>query len=604
MVDPPLVLLRDARLGFGDTPLFERVDLGLARGARACLVGRNGCGKSSLLKALAGIVELDAGERFVQPGTRISFLAQETGCASDETVRTFVTAGGAAPHRADALIDRLGLAPDRRITTLSGGETRRAALARALAPEPDVLLLDEPTNHLDLPTVEWLEDMLARFPGALLVISHDRAFLRRISTQTFWLHGGRLLSHARGFEDFEAWSERVLAGEAAELGRMDEAIRAETRYLERGITARRRRNRRRLRRLEELRRARAHRQRDERRAAIAAPAAEHVGRLAIEAVDIAKTFEGRPVLAGFSTRILRGDRVGIIGPNGAGKTTLLRLLVGEIAPDSGSVRHAAGLRIARFEQDRGSLDPDATLCRTLAPGGGDSLMVQGRQRHVLGYLKDFLFDERQARAPVNSLSGGERNRLLLARILAQPSNLLVLDEPTNDLDMETLDLLEEMLATYDGTLLLVSHDRDFLDRTVTSVIALDGAGGAIEYAGGYSDYLRQRSPPTGIRGRTPRPIPRPRERRRPRPPRLGYRERRELESLPERIAALEREIAGLEAELDDPELFRRDRAAFERAARRLEAAREEKRAAEERWLELEIRREEIAHARSGPDKQA
>ncbi|MBX6323092.1 MAG: ATP-binding cassette domain-containing protein, partial [Rhodospirillaceae bacterium] len=585
---PPLLSLRGARIGFGGRPLFADVGLSLGRGERACLVGRNGSGKSTLLKALAGAVELDAGERFVQPGTRIALLAQQPRPPRGATVAAVVAVGlppdaGPGDHRVRAVLDRLGLDGDRIADTLSGGEARRMDLAQALVGEPDLLLLDEPTNHLDLPTIEALEEMLAGFSGGLLVVSHDRAFLRRLSTRTLWLDRGRLRVLDKGYDAFEAWSEAVLAAEAEEARRLERRIEQETWWLGHGITARRRRNEGRLRRLLALRRARAERLEPAGRARLAAAPAEAGGQLVIEAEAVSYAYPGavRPVVTGFSTRILRGDRIGIVGPNGAGKTTLLRLLTGALAPTTGRVRHGANLQPVVLDQGRAALDETATLWRTLAPGGGDSLMVRGTQRHVVAYLRDFLFDEKQALMPVSRLSGGERARLLLARLFAAPGNLVVLDEPTNDLDVETLDLLQEVIADYDGTVLMVSHDRDFLDRTVTAILALEGDGRVVEYTGGYSDYRRQRGEGAP---------PRPRERREARAqaekeeaarrsrharPRLSYNELRELEALPGRIEALTREIAALEARLSDGELYARDRAAFAAATARHAAARRE-----------------------------
>ncbi|MDP6388275.1 MAG: ATP-binding cassette domain-containing protein [Alphaproteobacteria bacterium] len=598
--DPPILALREARLGFGGAPLFEGVELNLHPGDKTCLIGRNGSGKSTLMKVLSGEIELDSGERFLQPGTRVAYLPQETEAASGETVAAFVCAGGAETHRADAMLDRVDLDGARTMDSLSGGEARRASLARTLSLDPDVLLLDEPTNHLDLPTIEWLEAELERFRGALLVVSHDRAFLRAMSSKTLWLVGGATLAHAKGYADFDAWAEQVAAAEDAALNRIEQAIKRDVCYMERGITARRRRNQGRVKRLAALRHERGERLRDERTAGLAAPKQEYSSRMVIEALEISKSFAGRKIVDGFTSRILRGDRVGLIGPNGAGKTTLLNLLVGELKPNSGRVRIGKTVEPARFEQDRASLKPKETLWRTLVPGGGDSLMVQGRQRHVVAYLKDFLFDERQARAPVGALSGGERNRLMLAAMLAKQSNLLVLDEPTNDLDMETLDVLEEMLAEYEGTLLLVSHDRDFLDRSVTSIVELEGDGRVVEYAGGYTDYLAQRgAAPVAVDRPKAKTKPVPAKRTRTRTLRLAYKEQRDLEDLPARLEALAVEIAGLQAKIEDSELFARDRAAFDGAAARLAAAEFEKSAAEDRWLEIELKQERIERTKTG-----
>jgi ABC transport system ATP-binding/permease protein len=596
----PLVALTEARISFGGRPLVDGAAIALGRGERACLVGRNGAGKSTLLKALAGEIELDGGARFLQPGTRVSYLPQEPRPALGATVADHAAGGLPSPdpqdHRVAALLDRLSLDGARPVAGLSGGEARRADLARALAGEPDILLLDEPTNHLDLPTILWLEEELASLTAGLLMISHDRAFLSRLTRRSFWLDRGRVLMLERGFPDFEAWAEELAEQEGAAAHRLDKRIEAETRWYNRGITARRKRNEGRRRALDALRRQRRERIRAQGRAKLAAVAAEPGGRLVIEAASISKSFpapEGpRAVLRDFSTRILRGDRVGIIGPNGAGKTTLLKLLTGQMPPDSGAVRLGTNLEMLLFDQKRESLDPELSLWKTLAPSG-DSVMVDGEPRHVVAYLRDFLFEERQALQPVKSLSGGERSRLLLARLFARPSNLLVMDEPTNDLDLDTLDLLEEVLADYPGTLLLVSHDRDFLDRLVTSVIALEGDGRAAEYPGGYSDYLRQRpAPPEPQPRKAPvRTGPAPRAERKER---LSFKEQRELEELPARLDALSGEIAALERRLAEPDFYGRDPHGFAAATARLSAATAERAEAEERWLELEEKRERLA----------
>jgi ATP-binding cassette subfamily F protein uup len=597
---PPLLALRDARLGFGGRPLFDGLSLALGRGERACLVGRNGSGKSTLLKVLAGLVDLDGGVRFHQPGTAIAYLPQDSQGPAGETVAAHIAGGlpeggDPADYRVQALLDRLSLAGARPFGELSGGEARRGALARALVGAPDMLLLDEPTNHLDLPTIEWLESELAEFRGGLLTISHDRAFLRRLTRRTLWLERGRVRELDEGFAAFDAWAATILEQDEQAAHKLDRRIADETHWLRRGVTARRKRNEGRLRRLVALRQAKATRLRASGAARLALSAAEAGGELAIEAEHLAKGFDGpagrRTIVADFSTRILRGDRIGIIGANGAGKTTLLRLMTGELPPDAGRVRLGSGLQPLYFDQRRASLDPTASLWRTLAPGGGDSLMVRGVQRHVVAYLRDFLFDDSQALMPVGSLSGGERARLLLAQLFARPSNLLVLDEPTNDLDMETLDLLQEVLGDYDGTLLLVSHDRDFLDRLVTSVIAVEGDGGIVETAGGYADHRRQRPPAPPPKQAAPRAAPVAPTPRRESRTRLGYQEQRELASLPARLAELGAEIARLEASLADAGFYGRDRAGFDASVKRVAAARGELEAAELRWLELEEKRD-------------
>ena len=595
---PPVIALKNARLRIGQQELFAGLDAVLERGDRVCLVGRNGSGKSTLLRVVAGLTELDSGEVFVQPRVTTAYLPQEPVLPPAASLADLVLLGlpeaergETARYRADILLEDLGMDPARTPEGLSGGEIRRVSLAQALVAEPEVLLLDEPTNHLDLPTIEWLEERLAGFGGSFVVISHDRRFLTRLSTRTWWLDRGTLRMSERGYAAFEEWSAEVLAAEEAEIQRMDKKLEAETHWLHRGVTARRKRNMGRLRNLMDLR--------QQRRQLIPPPGTVNLpgttpamsGRLVIEAEGITKSFGERTVLQPFSTRILRGDRVGVLGPNGAGKTTLLRLLTGELAPDTGAVRLGTGLEIARFDQHRAQLDPDRTPWEILCPHGGDRVDVQGTSRHVVGYLRDFLFRDEQARQPVRALSGGERNRLLLARILARPANLLILDEPTNDLDIETLDLLEELLADHPGTLLLVSHDRDFVDRLVTSTIAFEAPGVAREYPGGYSEWQRQRPPPPPPASPAPRPV---KAAPAPRPTAFPTKLQRELDRLPERMAAVEADIARQEGVLGDPGLYARDPDAFQRAAGELDALRASLAALEERWLELEAMRESHA----------
>ncbi len=590
----PLLSLRNATVRIGPDALFSELALAVGRGDRISLIGRNGAGKSTLLKALAGLVELDVGERFVQPRTRVAYLAQEPDFAGHRTVLDVVLAGLPAsedgPHRAEAALARFDLDPERVTATLSGGEARRAALAAALVGAPEVLLLDEPTNHLDLAAIERLEEELEGFRGGLVMVSHDRAFLTRLGRTLWWLDRGRLRVLDAGFAAFEGWSEQVLEQEAAELAQLEKTIAVETAWSHEGITARRTRNQGRMRRLEALRRERAERPAASGSVKLAGPGVAAGGKQVIEAVGIGKRFGERVVVDDFSTRILRGDRVGVIGPSGAGKTTLLRLLTGSLAPDTGSVRLGTNLQVAFVDQRRESLDPDWTPWQTLCPDGGDQVWVQGRPRHVAGYLRDFLFRPEQFRTPLRALSGGERNRLLLARQLAQPCNLMVLDEPTNDLDMDTLDLLQEVVADFEGTLLLVSHDRDFLDRLVTSVIAFEGGGRLGEYAGGYSDYRRQRPAPQrpvpkAVKRPPAKPAPATPAARRSAPDRGAQ---RELARVVARIEKLQAGIRETEQRLSDADLFRRDAAGFAAASAQLVALQAELESAEQRWLELEI----------------
>ncbi|KAF0224218.1 MAG: ATP-binding cassette subfamily F [Rhodospirillaceae bacterium] len=600
MASPPLLSLRDVRLTFGGNPLFEGVTTWVGKGDKTVLVGRNGSGKSTLLKVFAGEILADSGERFVQPGARISYLHQDP-VIETATLAEFVAQGLAADEhdqtwRVDAMMESLGVDGSRDPANLSGGEGRRAALARALVGNPDALLLDEPTNHLDLPTILWLEQWLKDYPGALVMISHDRRFLESVSRQTLWLERGVVRRAEFGFAGFGQWQEDTYAAEEAELDRMNNNLRQELHWLSRGVTARRKRNMGRLRALQGLRKERSTRlsskMDNDRRVAMEADAGEISGRLVIEATDLVKKFDGKVVADGFSTRIMRGDRVGLIGPNGAGKTTLLRMLTGDLAPDGGEVKLGTNLEPAYFDQRRDRLDPDLTVWDTLTDGRGDNVWVRGAPRHVVGYMRDFLFSDNQARTPVRALSGGERNRLLLAKLLAKSSNLLILDEPTNDLDMDTLDLLEEMLADYQGTLLVVSHDRDFLDRLVTSVIAVEGDGDITEYVGGYSDYLAQKPQAKAVEAAKPAAKA---ETAKPKSPgKLSYKDQRELDDLPVRLDKLHAEIATLETDLADPNLYARDPARFDKTAKRVDVARAELETAEERWLELESLREELA----------
>jgi ATP-binding cassette subfamily F protein uup len=595
---PPLLVLRNARAHIATQQLFAGLDLAIERGDRVALVGRNGSGKSTLLRAMAGEQELDDGERFLQPRTAVVYLPQEPRLGAGPTVLDEVLRGlppdhdpVSDRHLALTVLARLGMAPGQPATGLSGGEARRVAIARALLGQPDVLLLDEPTNHLDIAGIEWLEGELDRFTGALVVVSHDRAFLDRLARKLWWLDRGRLHQLDAGFASFAEWSEAILTAEEAEIARLDKRLEAEQHWLHRGVTARRKRNMGRLRRLESLRAERRARMAPTGQVRLEAERGNLSGRVVIEAEQITKALGGREIVHAFSTRILRGDRIGIIGPNGCGKTTLIRLLTGELTPDTGEVRLGANVSLARFDQNRLQLAPEKTPWETLAPDGGDSVNIHGRWQHVVGYLRDFLFREEQARQPIKALSGGERNRLLLARILLTPANLLVLDEPTNDLDIETLELLEEMLADWEGTLLLVSHDRAFLDRLVTSTIAFEGAGQFGDYVGGYSDWVRQRPAPSDRADLVPaRPAARASER--PAPALGGTRLRREIDKAQARLDALQAEIAALESRLADGGFYTRDPTGFAAASQRLEHARAELPTLEDRWLELEMLREQ------------
>jgi ATP-binding cassette subfamily F protein uup len=591
---PPLLLLQDIRATLGTQPLLAGAEIGVGAGERICLVGRNGSGKSTLLKIAAGLMPADAGTRFVQPGATMRYLPQEPDMTGFDSTLDYVLAGlgpSDDPHYAQALLDRLGLTGYEHPGHLSGGEARRAALARAMAPRPDLLLLDEPTNHLDLPAIEWLEKELATSRSGIVLISHDRRLLQTLGRAVVWLEAGVTRRMDRGFEHFEAWREEVAEQEARDRQKLARQIVREEHWLTYGVTARRKRNVRRLAELGALRQKKRDLGGPGAGLKLAAAEGETSGKQVIVAEHATRAYDGRVIVRDLSTRILRGDRVGIIGPNGAGKTTLLRMLTGQDPPDSGTVTLGTNLEAITLDQTRSTLDPAATLSDTLTGGDGDTVTVAGQKRHVIGYMKDFMFKPEQARTPVGVLSGGERGRLLLAAALAKPSNLLILDEPTNDLDLETLDLLQEMLADYPGTVLLVSHDRDFLDRVVTSTIAAEGDGVWTEYAGGYSDMLSQRAPVE------PPPPPRATAKlantRNAKAGKLSFKDKHALETLPAQLEALQSRIAALEAELANPALYRRNPARFAAATTELAQAQAKLAAAEERWLELEALREAL-----------
>ena len=594
---PPLLSLQDIDLTFGTTPLLSGAGLAVAAGDRVCLVGRNGSGKSTLLKIAGALVQPDSGRRFAQPGATIRYLPQEPDFDGFSSTLAYVEAGfdgGAAGdhHRASYLLEQLGLDGTEDPARLSGGEARRAALARVLAPEPDILLLDEPTNHLDLPGIEWLEKELNGLRSGIVVISHDRRLLERLSRITVWLDRGITRQLDAGFAGFEAWRDAVLEQEDIDRHKLGRKIVMEEDWLRYGVTARRKRNQKRLGDLHALRAKRKEMRGAAGGVKMRAAEGDLSGRLVAVAEDVSKSFGGRAVVRDFSTRILRGDRVGIVGPNGAGKTTLLNLLTGVLDPDTGSVAIGTNLQQVTMDQRRDVLDPDMTLMQTLTGGAGDTVVVSGQTRHVVGYMKDFLFAPEQANTPVRVLSGGEKARLTLALAFAKPSNLLVLDEPTNDLDLETLELLQELLADYPGTVLLVSHDRDFIDRVVTSVIATEGEGRWIEYAGGYSDMLSQRGPaktvvPTAQARQKAESAPRTASKR------MTFKDRHALETLPVRMAALQADVDRFSRLLDDPDLYTRNPARFAETTMALDTARGKLEAAEEQWLELELLREEL-----------
>ncbi len=600
----PLIQLRDISLTFGGTPLLTDAELQVSAGERVCLVGRNGSGKSTLLKITAGMIEPDKGTVFTQPGATIRYLPQEPDFSGHATTLAYVEAGlapGDDNYQARYLLEQLGLTGAEDPAHLSGGEARRAALARVLAPSPDILLLDEPTNHLDLTTIEWLESELKSLRSALVIISHDRRFLDNLTRVTVWLDRGKTRRLEVGFKDFETRRDEILAEEELEQHKLDRKIAAEEHWVRYGVTARRKRNVRRMAELQTLRQTRNDYRGSVGKAEITAAEADKSGTLVIEAKNISKFYDERPIVSEFSTRINRADRIGIVGPNGSGKTTLLSMLTGTLAPDSGTIRIGTNIEMASLEQDRDSLNPEWTLAEALTDGKGDTVSIGGQTKHVVGYMKDFLFSPEQIRTQVRALSGGERGRLMLARALARPSNLLVLDEPTNDLDLETLDVLEETLANYSGTVILISHDRDFLDRVVSSVIVPEGNGRWNEYAGGYSDMLAQRGADIAST-KTARPAAakeakaastesasKPKKK-------LSFNDKHALDNLPKQIAKLEAQIKTLQAKLDDPELYARDRKAFDTAMASITKAQDELAAAEEKWLALEMLREEVEGA--------
>lgn len=604
---PPLLTLQNIFLTFGGTPLLEGADLTIEQRDRLCLVGRNGSGKSTLLKIAADLVEPDDGERFIKPGVTVQYLEQEPDIRSFKTVLDYVEGGfheEEADYRASYLLEQLALDGTQNPAELSGGETRRAALARVLAPEPDILLLDEPTNHLDVTTIEWLETELKQMSSAIVLISHDRRFLTNLSTRTTWIDRGQTKQLKAGFGQFEDWREEQLAQEEQQRHKLDRKIVREEHWLTYGVTARRKRNQKRLGDLFSLRdqkkQMKAERTKKFDSDRITAAESERSGKLVIEAKNISKAYEGRTLIKDLSIKINRRDRIGLVGPNGSGKTTLIRMLTGELDPDSGSVRLGAKLETVTLDQKRESLDPEMTLGDILTDGGGDQVSVGDEQRHVISYMKDFLFLPEQLRTPIEALSGGERGRLMLARAFAKSSNLLVLDEPTNDLDLETLDLLQELLGDYSGTVLLVSHDRDFLDRVVSATLAVEENGQWVSYAGGYADMLEQRklsareqksdtkttasknnkNQSSNAKGSKSRA-------------KLSYKEKYALETITVQMEELEQKMKSYQALLDEAEFYARDPVGFEKSVAALSDAQQQHNDLEEEWLRLEMLREEL-----------
>jgi ABC transport system ATP-binding/permease protein len=606
----PTVRLDKVSLSYGLKPLLHDADLQIRKGERVCLLGRNGEGKSSLLHLITRQVVPDSGEIWVRPGARVASLAQDVSPASDARVRDVVMGGFAgamtdhgdwqAELQVDQVISRLELDADATIGALSGGWRRRVMLARALVAQPDLLLLDEPTNHLDIDAIVWLEDMMQDFDGALLFVSHDRAFVRRLATRIVELDRGRLRVWPGNYDDYVLQKRAALDVEAKHDALFDKKLAQEEVWIRQGVEARRTRNEGRVRALKQLRLQRSQRRERIGQVDMKAHDAAPSGKLVFEAAEVTHAFGAEPVIAGFSTRIMRGDRIGIIGPNGCGKTTLIKLLVGELEPTQGTIRRGTNLLPAYFDQQREQLDPAASIMDNVTRGSGETVTIDGEPRHVAGYLRDFLFPPERLRAPVSMLSGGERNRLLLARLFAQPSNLLVMDEPTNDLDAETLDLLEELVASYQGTLLLVSHDRAFLDNVVTSTLVFEGSAEINEYVGGYSDWLRQRKSGASAKPRAAaaapaaEAVPAVRDSAAaaavpgsPKPRRLSYNEQRELAGMPEKIQQLETEQLQLQEAIADPDLFKRDPARGAAALQRLQSLATELENAYSRWDALE-----------------
>ena len=605
MASPPILSFEKLGLVQGEGWLFRGLDIHVGPRDRLALIGRNGAGKTTLLKCLAGTIDTDQGTRMIVPGTKVVMLDQNPDVSMFATLGEWVAAGGDAPlpHAAASIADQIGIDLDRPTTTASGGERRRAAIVRALAQDPDVLLLDEPTNHLDLAAIDWLEGWLGRFKGAFIVISHDRTFLKRLTKSCLWLDRGTMRRAEIGFGGFDAWTEAVYLEEERAADKLDAKLKLELHWLERGVTGRRRRNQGRLAKLNEMRATRAAMLGGPTTANLALARDDVKTKVVIDAEHVFKSFDDRPIIKDFSLRVQRGDRIGLVGSNGAGKTTLLKLLTGEIKPDAGTVKQAKTLSGIVIDQQRKLMDPSRKVRDVLAEGG-DWIDVRGEKKHIKGYLKEFLFAPELSEAPIASLSGGERSRLLLAREFARESNLLVLDEPTNDLDLETLDLLQEVIADYEGTVLIVSHDRDFLDRTVTVTLGLDGSGKVDVVAGGYEDWVKRRAsaPPAragGDRREAPRggpvgedaqalpglatlAVPSPAGGR----GKLSYKDQRDLERLPAEIEMIEADIALAEAALSDATLYARDPRKFAELTALIDAKRVAKETAEHRWLEV------------------
>lgn len=597
-IETPLITLKNTKLTFGVKPLFEGLELNIIKGDKICLVGRNGSGKSTLLKILSGVLEADEGEMYVEPGIQISYMPQEADCHEYQTLRDVVLSGlikydPSLEYKADMLISTFKIKENQSPLQSSGGEIKKAMLAKALICEPDVLLLDEPTNHLDIETIEKLEEIVQNFQGAVIVISHDKKFLCNVSRKTFWLDRGLLYTNQKGFEFFDEWQEQILEQEIIAQKYLNKKIEEETDWLHKGVTARRKRNQGRLRRLQALREERREQIKQVGNVHLEIETGELKSKMVIEAKHIYKSFGEHEIVKDFSIRIMRGNRLGIAGPNGAGKTTLIKLLTKKLEPDSGFVRMGKNLTEAYFDQNRITLNPKKTLWKTLCHEG-DHIWVRGHWRHVVAYLKDFLFKPEQAEALVSTLSGGEKNRLMLALALAQESNFLVLDEPTNDLDMDTLELLQEVLDEYEGTILLVSHDRDFMDKVATSVLYMKGDGTIYEHVGAYTELLEKLKAVRPKENKATTAKPEIKKEKQNNINKLSYKDKRLLEVLPIEITALEERISEIEKELsNDVDLYTRDSKKFDLLTSELQKAKEEKEGKETLWLEIQIKAEEL-----------
>ncbi|MEX0328581.1 MAG: ABC-F family ATP-binding cassette domain-containing protein [Ruegeria sp.] len=600
MARVPLLQMSGISLTFGGDPVFSDLDLVVQPGDRVALVGRNGSGKSTLMKVMAGLIEADGGDMVVPPGKSVGYMEQDPSMEGCATLGDYASSGLEAGelYKVERASEGLKFDPSRAVETASGGERRRAALAKLMAEAPDLMLLDEPTNHLDIEAIAWLERELGAARAGFVLISHDRAFLRALTRATLWIDRGVVRRQEQGFEAFETWRDKVWEEEDQQRHKLNRLIKSEARWAVEGISARRKRNQGRVRALQALRAERASQIKRQGPAAMSLESGPKSGRKVIEASGLSKRFGDTQIVRNFDLLVQRGDRVAFVGPNGVGKTTLLNMVLGQEAPDAGTVTLGTNLEVAVFDQSRAQLDPEMSLWDSLTgdpemrvSGKADQVMVRGQPKHVVGYLKEFLFDDQQARAAVKSLSGGEKARLLLAKLMAKPSNLLVLDEPTNDLDVETLDLLQELLDDFDGTVLLVSHDRDFLDRVATTTIAMEGNGRATVYAGGWSDYVAQRGNPQEKDEVKTRPS-RPKVKQEAKPKTgLSFSEKHRLEKLPDEISRLEAEIGKLEELMSDPDLFTREPVKFQKATEALVERQEKLYAAEEEWLLLEEKSE-------------